>query len=230
MSLCQGAHENDDSIIDALDDLKKKQKEKRNDKKRFEQIKPSGRKDWPSAVMYVLGNVFQITFRNITEHSDCVLVIPYEDTSMSLYPGTIVNRSEIDYREKLESRTNELKPGSVYTQDNYLSKEFLYHCIAFVKIDKEPETIDNALKYIFETVERLQKKFSHLKHLVIPLSLFSYHADKYSRYIKKVITQMYTKKFKSVTLTTKDKDEWQKAMVAFMENTVEMINKNELGA
>lgn len=50
------------------------------------------------------------------------MVIPYEDTSMSLYPGTIVNKGEIDYREKLEQKNESLKPGSVYTQDNFLSK------------------------------------------------------------------------------------------------------------
>lgn len=58
MSLCQAANENDDSIILALDELKKKQKEKRSDKKRFEQLSPEGRKDWPSARLYVLGNIF----------------------------------------------------------------------------------------------------------------------------------------------------------------------------
>lgn len=83
-----------------------------------------------------------------------------------------------------------LKPGSVYTQDNFLSKEFLYHCVAFVKIDDQPETVDNALKYIFDTLEKLQKKFKHLKNIVIPLSLFTYHTDKYSRFIKKIITLM----------------------------------------
>lgn len=101
MSLCQAAMDNDDSIIHALDELKKKQKEKRNDKRRYATLQPEGRKDWPGARLYVLGNIFEITFRNITEHSDCVMVIPYEDTSMGLYPGTIVNKSEIDYREKL---------------------------------------------------------------------------------------------------------------------------------
>lgn len=66
MSLCQTANEHDDSIIHTLDELKKKQKEKRGDKKRFEVLTPEGRKDWPSARLYVLGNVFEITFRNIT--------------------------------------------------------------------------------------------------------------------------------------------------------------------
>ena len=148
---------------------------------------------------------------------------------MNLYPGTIVNKSEIDYRDKLEQKKDILTPGSVYTQDNLLSKEFLYHCIAFTKIDKEPETIDNALKHIFDTVERLQKKFKHLKHLVIPLSIFVHHPDKYPRFIKKVTTLMESKKFKSVSLTTKSKEEWERAMQAFIENTSEMIKKNEIG-
>ena len=99
-----------------------------------------------------------------------------------------------------------------------------------MKIDDQPETIDNALKYIFDTVERLQKKFSHLKHIVIPLSMFTHHLDKYNRFIKKVISLMDCKKFKSVTLTTKNKDEWERAMQAFVENTVEMIKRNEIGA
>lgn len=46
------------SIIHGLDDIKKKQKEKRNDKKRFLELKPSGRKDWPNLGLYVLGNKF----------------------------------------------------------------------------------------------------------------------------------------------------------------------------
>lgn len=57
MSLCQAAIDNDDSFIHALDELKKKQKEKRNDKRRFSELKPEGRKDWPGARLYVLGNV-----------------------------------------------------------------------------------------------------------------------------------------------------------------------------
>lgn len=40
MSLCQAVNENDDSIIHSLDELKKKQKEKRSDKKRFEVLSP----------------------------------------------------------------------------------------------------------------------------------------------------------------------------------------------
>ncbi len=37
---------------------------------------------------------------------------------------------------------------------------------------------------------------------------------------------MECKKFKSVSLTTKDKDEWEKAMLAFVEHTSDMIKKN----
>jgi hypothetical protein len=230
MSLCNAAMDNDDSIIHGLDDLRKKQKEKRNDKKRFTQLMPEGRKDWPGAKLYVLGNILEITFRNISEHSDCVLVIPYEDTSMNLYPGTIVNKGEIDYREKLEQKNEVLKPGSVYTQDNFLSKEFLYHCIAFVKIDKQHETIENGLKYIFDTLEKLQKKFKHLKNLVIPLSMFTHHTDRYQQFIKKVSNLMESKKFKSVTLTTRSREEYEMGMKAFTELTCEMIKRNEIGA
>ena len=66
MSLFNAALENDDSIIHGIDDLRKKQKEKRNDKKRFTQPMPEGRKDWPGAKLFVLGNTLEITFRNIT--------------------------------------------------------------------------------------------------------------------------------------------------------------------
>ena len=191
---------------------------------------PEGRKDWPGARLYVLGNILEITFRNIAEHSDCVLVIPYEDTSMSLYPGTIINKGEIDYREKLEQKNEVLKPGSVYTQDNFLSKEFLYHCIAFVKIDKESVTVENGLKYIFDTLEKLQKKFKHLKNVVIPLSMFTYHPEMYQNFIKKVSNLMESKKFKSVTLTTRSKEEYELGMKAFTEMTCEMIKRNEIGA
>jgi hypothetical protein len=66
MSLYNAVNDSDDSIINGLDDMKKKQKEKRNDKKRFDQLTPVGRKDWPGARLYVLGNILEITFRNIT--------------------------------------------------------------------------------------------------------------------------------------------------------------------
>jgi biotin synthase-related radical SAM superfamily protein len=40
---------------------------------------------------------------------------------------------------------------------------------------------------------------------------------------------MESKKFKSVSLTTKNKEDWERAMQAFIEITSEMIKKNEIG-
>jgi len=98
-----------------------------------------------------------------------------------------------------------------------------------VKIDKEPETVENGLKYIFETLEKLQKKFKHLKNLVIPLSMFTHHPDKYPQFIKKVANLMESKKFKSVYLTTKSEEEFQRGMEAFTVLTAEMMKRKEIG-
>jgi len=65
---------------------------------------------------------------------------------------------------------------------------------------------------------------------VIPLSIFTYHQDKYPQFIKKVSSLMESKKFKSVSLTTRNKEEYEMAMKAFTDLTCEMIKKNEIGA
>jgi hypothetical protein len=175
----------------------------------------------------VFENTFEVTFRNIHEHSNCVLIIPYEDTSLSLYPGQINNKSSIDYRDKLEAKGELLRPGSIYTQDNFFSKEYLYHCIAFAKIDEKEETIDTVLKQIFEIISKLQRKFDHLTRLVIPLSLFTHHTTKYSQFMKRIMTLMECKKYSLVSLTTKDLKEWSTALEAFSEITLDMI-KNQI--
>jgi len=41
---------------------------------------------------------------------------------------------------------------------------------------------------------------------------------------------MESKKFKSVSLTTRNKEEYEMAMKAFTDLTCEMIKKNEIGA
>jgi exopolysaccharide biosynthesis predicted pyruvyltransferase EpsI len=79
-------------------------------------------------------------------------------------------------------------------------------------------------------LEKLQRKFKHLKNIVIPLSIFTYHQDKYPQFIKKVSSLMESKKFKSVSLTTRNKEEYEMAMKAFTDLTCEMIKKNEIGA
>lgn len=65
---------------------------------------------------------------------------------------------------------------------------------------------------------------------MIPLSIFTYHPDKYPQFIKKVCSLMEGKKFKSVSLTTRNKEEYELAMKAFTEFTLEMIKRNEIGA
>ncbi len=99
-----------------------------------------------------------------------------------------------------------------------------------MKIDEKSETVENALKYIFDTLEKLQKKFKHLKNIVIPLSIFTHHPDKYQQFIKKVCNLMESKKFKSVSLTTRSKEEFETGMKAFTGLTCEMIKRNEIGA
>ncbi len=52
----------------------------------------------------------------------------------------------------------------------------------------------------------------------------------YQNFIKKVSNLMESKKFKSVTLTTRSKEEYELGMKAFTEMTCEMIKRNEIGA
>jgi hypothetical protein len=59
-----------------------------------------------------------------------MLVIPYIDSKLSIYPGNIVNRCQIDYRKKIAAKEKELKIGSLYVQrcagvDNFLTLAFL---------------------------------------------------------------------------------------------------------
>ena len=60
--------------------------------------------------------------------------------------------------------------------------------------------------------------------------MFTYHQKKYGQFIKKVSSLMESKKFKSVSLTTRNKEEYEMGMKAFTELTCEMIKRNEIGA
>ena len=75
-----------------------------------------------------------LTYRHITEHICDVLVIPYKDLSMGIYPGNIINKCSVDYRLKIQKKDELKEVGSIYVQkclgiDNFKA-------IAFMRVGK----------------------------------------------------------------------------------------------
>lgn len=64
-------------------------------------IRPRGRKCWPETLIYIMETKFSITYRHISDYICDVLVIPYRDLSMNIYPGSIINKCKVDYRAKI---------------------------------------------------------------------------------------------------------------------------------
>ena len=75
-----------------------KEKEEKKNEKKF-QVKPVALKCWPEISLYIQKIRVSLTIRPILEHGAEILIIPFEDTKFSLYPGNIINRCSINYRE-----------------------------------------------------------------------------------------------------------------------------------
>lgn len=45
-----------------------------------------------------------------------MIVIPYKNLKLDIYPGSIINRCKADYRKKIDSKEQNKEIGSVYIQ------------------------------------------------------------------------------------------------------------------
>lgn len=116
--------------------------------------------------MYVMETKLSMTYRHIIEHQADVLIIPYNDLTLNIYPGNIVNRCQIDYRKKLADKGSELENnGSVYVQKCVGIDHF--KAIAFLRIDKKGDEIQECMKKLLKKLENLQMP---VESVVIPFS------------------------------------------------------------
>ena len=51
--------------------------------------------------MYVNETKLSFSYRQITEHECDILIIPYKDLKLEMYPGNIINKCKADYRKKM---------------------------------------------------------------------------------------------------------------------------------
>lgn len=63
---------------------------------------PRGQKCWPEVSMWLMEKRLALGYRQVAEHVGDVLIIPYRNTKLEVYPGNIVNKFKVDYRKKIE--------------------------------------------------------------------------------------------------------------------------------
>lgn len=67
--------------------------------------------------MYVNETKLTFSYRQITEHQCDILIIPYKDLKLEMYPGNIVNKCKADYRKKILDKGAEIEElGHIYAQ------------------------------------------------------------------------------------------------------------------
>jgi len=47
-----------------------------------------------------------LTYKQISEHVADILVFPFSNLNFDIYPGNLINKFEINYREKIEEKVN----------------------------------------------------------------------------------------------------------------------------
>lgn len=52
--------------------------------------------------MWLMEKRLALGYRQVAEHVGDVLIIPYRNTKLEVYPGNIVNKFKVDYRKKIE--------------------------------------------------------------------------------------------------------------------------------
>jgi len=71
-----------------------------------------------------------------------------------------------------------------------LPKNFRFVGLAFIKIDESEQAVTNGLSRLLQSIRdmvRVQKTDTGLGNIIIPLSLFKFHKDKYEKFITKLI-------------------------------------------
>ncbi len=90
---------------------------------------------WPECGLYGNRCHLRLTLRTLEENRADMLVIPYQNYNLDLYPGSIVKTFDHDYREKIKNKEEKLKEvGSTYLQKCVDMENFNVLC--FVKVEK----------------------------------------------------------------------------------------------
>ena len=56
--------------------------------------------------LYIKQCKMSITYKQISEHVADILVFPFSNLNFDIYPGNLINKFEINYREKIEEKVN----------------------------------------------------------------------------------------------------------------------------
>lgn len=96
-----------------------------------------------------------ITFRKIHDFKCKLLIVPFKTPRLELYPGSIVNQSKINYKDKI-AKKEELKTGG----ESYFQKAqdiAQFEGIAFLKIDESQmeQSLKKGIRPIFEKIESI---------------------------------------------------------------------------
>lgn len=65
-------------------------------------IKPNGCKSWPSMSIFIKKKKIVLTHRDLLQQIADIIIIPYKQLKLDIYPGNFVNMLKFDYREKMK--------------------------------------------------------------------------------------------------------------------------------
>ena len=187
---------------------------------------PKGRKCWPESCLYILGCKLSVTYRPMSDFRCKLLVLPYSTTKMEYFPGNIINRSSINYKQKIIGKGEQIStPGTVYMQ-KAVDLDHL-EAIAFLKID--PDSPESSLKIgtkeVLKMVEKL-KSGTELDSIIFPIcsALGSPAAV-----IQPLLNNLENcAKIKEVYVTTNSSECFVKAMNEFTQQMQVLIEDNEI--
>lgn len=126
---------------------------------------PLGLKCWPTVSIYIKRVKVAFCLSRIHDHNCSILVFPYSNFTMDLYPGNMINQFSFDYKKKLKEKN---KPcGESYLQRCVDTKNF--QVIAFARVNLESlETAALSIESMFDQAERSEKM--DLDSVLIPYS------------------------------------------------------------
>ena len=103
-------------------------------------------------------------YRQITEYKSDILVIPYKDLKLGVYPGNLISKiTSIDYRKKIKEKIGIDHVGSFYPQKCVEVPNF--KAFGFLKIGDN--NVDQNVAEIFPSINLMNKAMSSI---LIPYS------------------------------------------------------------
>lgn len=195
---------------------------------RMVNLEPEGQKYWPEFSFYVLRSKISITFKNLQKEKADVLVIPCFDKSFKVFPGSILNASPFNYREKLSEKNfyDNNKAGEVCLQKCVGIANF--NIFAFINIGKVTNKIEKCVENLFELLMRLK---TPIKEVVFPFSMQmnSSLLPILARAVKG-LESMKNSSLTRLTIITKDMDAFEQGVNEFKTYVLSLIEENEISA